>query len=396
MAEEDSTLIPGERAETSTGRRLDNNPILKRGAVAMSIVAFAAFALWSMRGQNKPVEGAQPERVVIRQTSDFEPVKEPVQPVTTPIEVQLPTPVVTEQEPTGDDKLLDAARRAPVIAYGGEKAPQRHRQNPDEGTNTSSHYLPLDANPGTLGSQGENEDQRFNRMLTPTQLQGSRAGTLGNRDFIVAMGTSIPCVLETALSSDQPGFASCVINRDVLSDNGRVVLMEKGTQIVGEYRGGLRRGQKRLFVLWNRAKTPTGVIITLASPATDALGRAGMDGYVDTHWWERFGSAILLSIVGDAASYANSRLQEGDVEAQNTTSAGQQAAAIAVEQSINIPPTLLKHQGEVVSIFVARDLHFSSVYRLRVAEPRNRIYDRAVLGDFTPHIDTRHEIGVRK
>ena len=72
------------------------------------------------------------------------------------------------------------------------------------------------------------------------------------------------------------------------------------------------------------------------------------------------------------------------MEAQNTTSAGQQAAAIAVEQSINIPPTLVKHQGELASIFVARDLDFSSVYRLRVTEPRNRIYDRAVLGDFAP------------
>jgi type IV secretion system protein VirB10 len=109
-----------------------------------------------------------------------------------------------------------------------------------------------------------------------------------------------------------------------------------------------------------------------------------MDGYVDTHWWERFGSAILLSIVGDATSYANSQLRDSDVDAQNTTSAGQQAAAIAVEQSINIPPTLLKHQGGLVSIFVARDLDFSSVYRLRVTEPRNRIYDRAVLGDFAP------------
>ncbi|CAN7623707.1 type IV secretion system protein VirB10 [Pararhizobium sp. LjRoot238] len=384
MAEEEITRIPGERAETSTGRRLDSNPILKRGAVAFAIVAFVAFALWSMRGQNKPTEGVQPERIVIRQTSDFEPAKEPVQPVTTPTEVQLPTPVVTEQALSEDDKLLDAARRAPVIAYGGEKAPATQRQDQDGSSNTSSNYLPFDANPGTLGSQAENEDQRFNRMLTPTQLQGSRAGTLGNRDFIVAMGTSMPCVLETALSSDQPGFTSCVINRDVLSDNGRVVLMEKGTQVVGEYRGGLRRGQKRLFVLWNRAKTPKGVIITLASPATDALGRAGMDGYIDTHWWERFGSAVLLSIVGDATSYANSRLQDSDVEAQNSTSAGQQAAAIAVEQSINIPPTLLKRQGELVSIFVARDLDFSGVYRLRVTEPRNRIYDRAVLGDFRP------------
>ncbi|EJJ26227.1 type IV secretion system protein VirB10 [Rhizobium sp. CF142] len=384
MAEEEITQIPGERAETSTGRRLDNNPILKRGAVAVAIVAFVAFALWSMRGNNKPADGARPERVVIRQTSDFEPAKEPVQPVTTPTEVRLPTPVVTEQAPTDDDKLLDAARRAPVMAYGAGKTPPARRQQDDANTDPNSNYVPLGNTPGSFAGQGENEDQRFNRMLTPTQLQGSRAGTLGNRDFIVAMGTSIPCVLETALSSDQPGFTSCVINRDILSDNGRVVLMEKGTQVVGEYRGGLRRGQKRLFVLWNRAKTSKGVIITLASPATDALGRAGVDGYIDTHWWERFGSAILLSIVGDATSYANSQLQDSDVEAQNTTSAGQQAAAIAVEQSINIPPTLEKHQGELVSIFVARDLDFSSVYRLRVKEPRNRIYDRAVLGDFRP------------
>ncbi|EJC84139.1 type IV secretory pathway, VirB10 component [Rhizobium leguminosarum bv. trifolii WSM2297] len=384
MAHEEITQIAGERAETSTARRADNNPILKRGAVALAIVVFVAFALWSMRGQDKPSDGTQPERVVIRQTSDFEPAKEPVQPGSPPAEVLLPTPGVAEQPPNDDDKLLDAARRAPVIAYGGEKSPSTRQQEKDERSDESSNYVPLGNNPGGFTSEGENEDQRFNRLLTPTQLQGSRAGTLGNRDFVVAMGASIPCVLETAVSSDQPGFTSCVINRDVLSDNGRVVLMEKGTQVVGEYRGGLRRGQKRLFVLWNRAKTPKGVIITLASPATDALGRAGVDGYVDTHWWERFGSAILLSIVGDTSSYASSRLQDGDVEAQNTTSAGQQAAAIAVEQSINIPPTLMKHQGELVSIFVARDLDFSSVYRLRVTEPRNRIYDRAVLGDFEP------------
>ncbi|MBY5767057.1 TrbI/VirB10 family protein [Rhizobium leguminosarum] len=383
MAEEDSTQIPGERAETSTGRSLDTNPTVRRGVVALAIIAFVGFALWSMRGQDKPADGVQPERVVIRQTSDFEPAKEPVQPVAPPPETILPTPGMPEQDGE-DEKLRDAARRAPVIAYGGERSRQSQPEDQNAGADSASNYVPLANRPGGLSAEAENEDQRFNRMLAPTQLQGSRAGTLGNRDFIVAMGTSIPCVLETALSSDQPGFTSCVINRDVLSDNGRVVLMEKGTQVVGEYRGGLRRGQKRLFVLWNRAKTPTGVIITLASPATDALGRAGVDGHVDTHWWERFGSAILLSIVGDATSYTNGQLQDSDVEADNTTSAGKQAATIAVEQSINIPPTLLKHQGELVSIFVARDLDFSSVYWLRVSEPRNRIYDRAVLGDFGP------------
>lgn len=378
MADEAEDRIPGERAETDVNARAEGRPFLKRGGVVLAMVAFVGFSLWSMRDRQK-AETKEPDHVVIRQTADFEPAKEEVKPAAPPPEVLLPTPASKEQITPTEDPLLDSARRAPVMAYNGQQSSSQRRDTAAAmSQDTGSNYLPV---PGSLGgAQPETEDQRFNRMLTPTQLEGSRAGTLGNRDFIVAMGTSIPCVLETALASDQPGFASCIINRDVLSDNGRVVLMEKGTQIVGEYRGGLNRGQKRLFVLWNRAKTPKGVIITLASPATDALGRAGMDGYVDTHWWECFGSAILLSIVGDATTYAGSRLQDSDVQAQNTTTTGQQAAAIAVEQSINILPTLTKHQGELVSIFVARDLDFSDVYSLRVTEPRNRILDRAVLG----------------
>ena len=367
MVQDDESRIPGERAETTAGKRIDNNPILKRGAAALTVVAFAAFALWSMSGKREPQKNAPPERVVIRQTTNFEPPKEQVEPVLPVPEVKLPTPVVTE-EVKEEDPLLDSARRAPVMAYsGGRRNTTSRRDTEDHTTSTDGDFLPLE---GTMmGQNTANSDElRFEALLRPTKLEGSRAGNLGDRNFIVAMGASIPCVLETAMASDQPGFTSCVINRDVLSDNGRVVLMEKGTQVVGEYRGGLQRGQKRLFVLWSRAKTPNGVIVTLASPATDALGRAGVDGYLDTHWWERFGSALLLSIVGDATSYVGSR--ESKAGAENTTSASQQAAAFAVEQSINIPPTLNKHQGELVSIFVARDLDFSGVYGLRVTEPK--------------------------
>ncbi|WP_085027813.1 type IV secretion system protein VirB10 [Ensifer aridi] len=382
MTQEDESRIPGERAETLTARRIDNNPFLKRGAVALAVVAFVAFALWSMGGEKTPADITSPERVVIRQTTNFEPAKEKVEPVRAEPGIKLPTPAVSAEVPE-EDPLLDSARRAPVMAYSSGQKNTTSRRDEDPATSADSNFLPLDGN--RMGqNSASNDEQRFNGLLRPTRLEGSRAGTLGNRNYIVAMGSSIPCVLETAMASDQPGFTSCVINRDVLSDNGRVVLMEKGTQVVGEYRGGLQRGQKRLFVLWNRAKTPKGVIVTLASPATDALGRAGVDGYVDTHWWERFGSALLLSIVGDATSYANSRLQDSDVDAQGTTSAGHQAAAIAVEQSINIPPTLLKHQGELVSIFVARDLDFSGVYRLHMTEPKSRILDPAMLGDFRP------------
>jgi len=386
MAETTETDIPGERGQTSAARKVDNNPLLKRGAVVLAVVAFMGFAMWSMR-QTPKEDVEQPGSGVIRQNTEFEPARVEPEPVVLPVpEIKLPTPVLETVEKPAVDELLEAARRAPVMAFGGGQTSNTARPSGTSEANSDPNFLPIDGLLGG-GGQGENEDQRFNRMLKPTVLEGSKAGHLGNRNFIVAMGTSIPCALETALSSDQPGFTSCVITRDVLSDNGRVVLMEKGTQVVGEYRGGLRRGQSRLFVLWNRAKTPTGVIITLASPATDAIGRAGFDGYVDTHWWERFGSALLLSVVGDVATYAGQELQRSDVEAQGTTSAGKEAAAIAVEQSINIPPTLKKHQGSLVSIFVARDLDFSTIYGLRVTEPRNTIYDRAVTGDFFPKSD---------
>jgi len=385
MTQDEDIQIPGERAETTASRRIDNNPVLKRGAVALAVVGFVGFAIWSTSGKQNKDDQISSERVVIRQTNAFEPVKEKTEPVLPKPEAQLtlPTPglepVVEEK-----DELLDSARRAPVMAYSRtQTSGSEQRASADRSGSTDDDFVAF-SNGLTEESPANNEQQRFDGLLQPTRLEGSRAGTLGNRDFIVAMGTSIPCILETALASDQPGFTSCMINRDILSDNGRVVLMEKGTQVTGEYRGGLRRGQKRLFVLWNRAKTPKGIIVTLASPATDALGRTGMGGHVNTHWWERFGSALLLSVVGDATSYAKSRLQETGVDAQNTAGSGQQAAAIAVEQSINIPPTLNKHQGEIVSIYVARDLDFSGVYRLRVTEPQNRIFDRAVLGDFVP------------
>ena len=151
-----------------------------------------------------------------------------------------------------------------------------------------------------------------------------------------------------------------------LGTTGRVVLMEKGTQIVGQYKAGLKQGQHRLFVLWARARTPKHVVVTLASPGTDSLGRAGFDGEVDNHWWERFGSALLLSIVSDGSAYGASRLQANGVSAPASARQGNTAASIAVEQSAGIVPTLRKNQGEMVAIMLARDLDFSGIYELRL------------------------------
>jgi type IV secretion system protein VirB10 len=204
---------------------------------------------------------------------------------------------------------------------------------------------------------------------TPTELdQLRRASTIGqaraarlpDRNFLIVAGANIPCLLQTAMDTTTPGYVSCLIPRDVYSDNGAVVLMEKGTKVLGEYRSSLRQGQRRLFVLWTRAVTPSGVAISLGSPAADPLGRAGFDGTVDTHFWDRFGAALLLSIVDDGV-YAVAGRDNGSTTARLPSD----AAAIAVQNSVNIPPSLRKAQGSEVSIFVAQDFDFSGVYGLK-------------------------------
>ena len=189
----------------------------------------------------------------------------------------------------------------------------------------------------------------------------ARASRLPDRNFLIVAGTSIPCTLQTAMDTSTPGYVSCLIGQDVYSDNGAVILMEKGSKVLGEYHSGMKQGQARLFVLWNRVVTPGGVAIGLASPASDAVGRAGFDGTIDNHFWERFGGALLLSIVDDTAAAVASRADSNG----ETVRVPSDAAGIALQNSINIPPSLKKNQGSQVAIFAAQDLDFSTVYALK-------------------------------
>lgn len=257
---------------------------------------------------------------------------------------------VSSTSPTPVDQrlaLAESARRAPVLAYsrpGGGSAPTLASAFPP---NTAPNPAPT---PTSLDGL---------RQISP--IERSHADRLPDRDLMITAGAAVPCVLQTALDSTTPGYAACVLSRDLYSESGAVVLMERGTRVLGEYRGGLQQGRRRLFVLWTRAVTPTGVTVSLASPAADALGRAGFDGAVDRHFWDRFGGALLLSLVDDGAYAA---FGSGD-DARATARLPSDAAAAALQGSVDIPATLRKMQGSEVSIFVARDLDFRSVYRLR-------------------------------
>src|SRR3546814_1890244 len=135
--------------------------------------------------------------------------------------------------------------------------------------------------------------------------------------------------------------------------------MEKGTKIFGEYQGVLNRGQYRLFVLWTRAVTPHGIAIDVGSPATDALGRGGVDGRVNNFFWQRFGTALLFSLVEDAATVGSEAIGNS---ASNTTRVPSDAASTVLQQNAEIKPVLPKNQAEEDGITVAQVFDFPPIY----------------------------------
>jgi type IV secretion system protein VirB10 len=222
------------------------------------------------------------------------------------------------------------------------------------------------------GGQGAGSNAGSNsalaQSLRPTPTPAVRAQVLPDRRFLLPKGAFVDCTLETALDSTLPGLATCIAPVDIFSADGTVVLIERGTRFVGETRSDVRQGQSRIGVLWNEARTPQGVSVALASPGTDELGRTGLPGHVDRHFWERFGSAILISVIDGAIQAATTGGGSGNTGPTYNTGTARDVMTEVLRNTINIPPTVVKNQGERIQILVARDVDFRSVYVLNARE----------------------------
>lgn len=207
------------------------------------------------------------------------------------------------------------------------------------------------------------------------QLQGSAtprvaASMLGNRSLTLPKGSAFTCALKTKVISATSGFVSCQVQRNVFSDDGRVLLVERGSHMDGEYRiASVRPGTVRIPVLWTRIRTPNGVTVDIDSPGTGPLGESGIDGYVDNRWFERIGAAMLLSLIDDSVKLVIQN-QANDTQANtvvlpSTTANTSKLAEKVLDSTINIPPLIYQNQGGIVGIYVARDVDFSSVYELK-------------------------------
>jgi type IV secretion system protein VirB10 len=217
----------------------------------------------------------------------------------------------------------------------------------------------LPANPSGIQEGPSKATDEFAARADASASDTASATRMADPGHTVSQGTLIPAVLETAIDSDLPGYVRAVVSQDVRSFDGSRVLIPRSSRLIGQYRSGLSAGQTRAYVLWSRLIRPDGVSVAIASPAADEAGRTGLTGEVDGHFFKRFGSALLLSVV-EAASAV------GTGGASLLVSRGS-AAGVSAQQNGAIPPTIRVRQGQLIRVFTARDLDFG-----RVAETARR------------------------
>lgn len=179
----------------------------------------------------------------------------------------------------------------------------------------------------------------------------------------VPAGEMIPATLETAINSELAGMARAITARDVYALSGNKLLIPKGSTLVGQFNASITQGQSRIFVVWDRVQMPDGVIVTLNSPSSDAIGRSGQAAdFIDRHFFERFGTGALLSVLGaySATAGVNGQDEYNSVAQYRMNIAGnfQQAANQTLQQEMQIKPTLQVNQGALINVFVAHDLDF--------------------------------------
>lgn len=252
---------------------------------------------------------------------------------------------------------------APAGYYGNN----RDAMTPEMRKQTGSVTVELKNQPRVPANSPKYSDaftaQRFANGSASLRKQGAL-------DFLLIHGTNIPCALYTQIISDYEGYVTCRVTQDVYSANGATLLVEKGSMVNGEQKVALEQGKARIFTKWADIETPNAISIQIDSLGAGALGASGSKAWVDNHFSERFGGAIMLSFVDDALATASKRASDSNVEFDNSTKNASDMASKALDSSINIKPTGYSYIGQRINILVARDIDMSSVYHLEEDIPQ--------------------------
>jgi type IV secretion system protein VirB10 len=264
-------------------------------------------------------------------------------------------------------RMREARMKSALIAPNtqNQDAPSVQQQG------DSGDQVPANAGMFGGGDRGaQDANSRFARAVSGSGVAISEAQKIDHLPYKILQGKLIEAVLEPRATSELPSMVCATVQRDVYGAQERNKLIPWGSRICGVYSANVRKGQDRLFVIWNTVRRPDGVQVTLDSAGADQLGTAGMGGIVDTHFSQIFGMSALLSIIGAGAS--NVGVGSGDqynsaaAYRQSVQQAAAQSAQSVLQPYLSIPPTITVPAGSRVRIYVNKDLDFMPIYKAEI------------------------------
>ncbi|MBD9561097.1 type IV secretion system protein VirB10 [Ensifer sp. ENS03] len=378
-----------------SNRRVGRNQSLGMAALIVGGAVAAYFVLAAANEKPRDVADSDEEF----QTTTFRPpsfVRDEEKPQPRPEQeiIKLPEPPEVVEEAPVDTTEFKVPAPPEVVEQAPEMAPvedfpDRYKSGlislDQKGNGTGSGSLSDEGETG-LSVAGEDRNSKYLAGASSLADRTAKARQIERIDAMIPEGTLIPGILETAINSDLPGQIRAITSQDVYSFDGRRVLIPTGTRLIGEYQSEVTRGQKRIFVIWTRLLRDDGVSVRLNSIGADSLGRSGLTGHVDNKWRERFGSAIMLSVVGAGASFLtgygsdqafgddDSDAQRGEELARETiTETFSDMANQVLGENLRIPPTISVSQGERVFVYVRQDLDFGAMYDDPITEAMKEI-----------------------
>lgn len=261
---------------------------------------------------------------------------------------------ISTDDKSGLEKLLEAE-----AANGGMQIPSL-----DDIIEKVTSNLPIDVDEFGNVIPKKKEESSFNgEVFQPTSAYFSEF----NQTLLLPKGSFIPCSLKTRIVSELKGGIACIVANNVYSANGQTLLIEKGSTITGTYTNAdINDATTRLYVIWEEIKTPLNIVIPISSGGSDTLGGSGVEGTLDNHYVERFGAAIMLSVIDGGikilGNYVKNLMSNNDDIQFNEAS---NMASMVMRKTMNIKPTLYRNHGDLVGVYVNKDVDFSKVYRLR-------------------------------
>ena len=254
-------------------------------------------------------------------------------------------------------RALQERRSAPIFKMSGGSGP--------------ANSLPQDSDAIILSYTDAKLDiQNKAPDVMPTQVT--------DLSRVILQGKVISAVLETAVDTDLAATVRAVITRDVYAEEGKNILIPRGSRVVGTYATNVSSGQTRVTINWNRIIRVDGMSLNIASIGADRLGRAGVQGDLDNRYAQQLANSFLSSVLSVGTSLAVEKLNGStgitntisSLTGETTTTSGKASdyalidatqqfmddAKSIVDDIADQKPVIRIPQGEKIIIMVTQDV----------------------------------------